>query len=399
MPQRFKPPRPDFRLDQMFETHSDEWERVGLAVEANTKGISRARRRAAVLILAFIAVVVLYDNYQNWFGVHPDGTWMTVIQIVAVIALLGLGWAIARDIGRIAGPTFFRRMDPGTAGTVGFLVRLVTVVITVVVALDVAGLSAGSLVATSAFTAVILGLAAQQTLGNLFAGMVLLSARPFRVGERVRFQAGAVGGQIEGIVSSLGLLYTTLVQGDDRIMVPNNVVLSAVVVPIREPESVDVKVRLGKGIPVTQVQKILDDGVNTPTRRPVTVNLQELDGDDVVVRVQATPDRPDDGARLADEIIDALASVTGEHPVVAHDGDTGEHPVVAHDGDTGEHPVVAHDGDTGEHPVVAHDPDEPSQEDGGSKAAPIQEDGHSRAAPTQEDGHSKAASPVGPRRR
>ena len=257
----------------MFETHSDEWERVGLAVDGNQKGVSAARRRAAVLILAFIAVVVVYGNYRNWFGVHPGSTLVTVIQIAAVVALLGLGWAIARDIGRIAGPTFFRRMDPGTAGTVGFLVRLVTVVITVVVALDVAGLSAGSLVATSAFTAVILGLAAQQTLGNLFAGMVLLSARPFRVGERVRFQAGAVGGQIEGIVSSLGLLYTTLVQGDDRIMVPNNVVLSAVVVPIREPESVDVKVRLGKGIPVTQVQKILDDGVETPTRRPVTVNL------------------------------------------------------------------------------------------------------------------------------
>jgi small-conductance mechanosensitive channel len=334
----------------MFETHSEEWERVGLAVDGNQKGVSTARRRAAVLILAFIAVVVVYDNYPSWFGVHPGSTLMTVIQIAAVVALLGLGWAIARDIGRIAGPTFFRRMDPGTAGTVGFLVRLVTVVITVVVALDVGGLSAGSLVATSAFTAVILGLAAQQTLGNLFAGMVLLSARPFRVGERVRFQAGAVGGQIEGIVSSLGLLYTTLVQGDDRIMVPNNVVLSAVVVPIREPESVDVKVRLGKGIPVTQVQKILDDGVETPTRRPVTVNLQELDGDDVIVRVQATPDRPDDGARLADEIIDALASVTGEHAVIADDG---------------KHPTAANEGDE----------------------------------PAKEDSRSRAATPVGPRRR
>jgi hypothetical protein len=39
----------------------------------------------------------------------------------------------------------------------------------------------------------------------------------------------------------------------------------------------------------------------------------------VVVRVQATPDRPDDGARLADEVIEALASVTGEHQVVAKD--------------------------------------------------------------------------------
>ena len=211
-------------------------------------------------------------------------------------------------------------MDPGTAGTVGFLVRLVTVGITLLVALEIAGVSAASLVATSAFTAVIVGLAAQQTLGNLFAGMVLLSARPFRVGERVRFQAGAVGGQIEGIVSSLGLLYTTLAQGEDRIMVPNNVVLSAVVVPIREPDSVDVKVRLGRGIRVTQVQDILDDRITTPTRQKASVLLEQLDGDDVIVRVHATPDRADDGARLADEIIDALASVTGEHPVVVDAG-------------------------------------------------------------------------------
>ena len=49
------------------------------------------------------------------------------------------------------------------------------------------------------------------------------------------------------------------------------------------------------------------------------------------MRVQATPDRPDDGARLADEIIDALASVTGEHAVIADDD--GKHPAAANDGD------------------------------------------------------------------
>ena len=304
----------------MFETHSEEWERVGLAVDYDKKSLTGARRRVAILVPLFIAVIVFYNNYESWFHLYDKTTkahkasgWITPITVATVLTLLALGWAIARDIGRVAGPTFFRRMDPGTAGTVGFLVRLVTVGITLLVALEIAGVSAASLVATSAFTAVIVGLAAQQTLGNLFAGMVLLSARPFRVGERVRFQAGAVGGQIEGIVSSLGLLYTTLAQNEDRIMVPNNVVLSAVVVPIREPDSVDVKVRLVTGIRPSQVQAILDDKVKTPTRRKAAVLLEELDGDDLVVRVQATPDRPDDGARLADEIIDALATVTGEH--------------------------------------------------------------------------------------
>ncbi|MBV9334499.1 MAG: mechanosensitive ion channel family protein [Solirubrobacterales bacterium] len=207
-------------------------------------------------------------------------------------------------------------MDPSTAGTVGFIVRLVFVGITLLVALDIAGASASSIVAGSAFTAVIIGLAAQQTLGNLFAGMVLLSARPFRVGERVRLQAGAVAGQLEGVVSSLGLLYTTLARGEDRIQVPNNVVLSAAVLPIREPEPVDVRVRLATDISVTQVQAILDDRITTPTRRSPVVLLQEVDGNDVVVRIQATPDRADDGARLADEVIDALSVVTAEHPIV-----------------------------------------------------------------------------------
>jgi hypothetical protein len=43
------------------------------------------------------------------------------------------------------------------------------------------------------------------------------------------------------------------------------------------------------------------------------VLLQEVDGDEVVVRIQATPERAIDGAKLADEIIAALSSVTGEH--------------------------------------------------------------------------------------
>jgi small-conductance mechanosensitive channel len=162
----------------------------------------------------------------------------------------------------------------------------------------------------------VLGIAAQQTLGNLFAGLVLITARPFRVGERIRLQAGALGGVLEGVVSSLGLMYTTLVRGQDRILIPNNGVLSAVVVPVREPQSVDVLVRLGAGVRPSQVQALLDERIRTPTRTAATVLLQEIDGDDVVVRVQATPEHADDGARLADEIIEALSSVTREHDVV-----------------------------------------------------------------------------------
>jgi small-conductance mechanosensitive channel len=207
-------------------------------------------------------------------------------------------------------------MDPGTAGTFGFLLRLLTIGIALILGLSVAGASFQSLAVGGAFTAVIVGLAAQQTLGNVIAGMVLLSARPFRVGQRIRLQAGAIGGQVDGTVSSLGLLYTNLLRGAEQIMVPNTQVLAAVVVPLREPDGVDVKVRLSSGVRPSHVQAILDQEISTATRSGTSVLLEEVDGDDVVVRVQATPEIPDEGAKLADEIMVALSSVTGEHDAV-----------------------------------------------------------------------------------
>jgi small-conductance mechanosensitive channel len=307
--------RADLHLEQMFETRSDAWERVGLALNVSQRAVRRARREAIVFLLLLAGVFVLFALKTDILGEATEKQWDSWIRVATVIALLGLGWAIARDVGRAAAPTFFRRMDPPTAGTVGFLIRLITIGLTLMIALKIAGLPTAQFVAGSAFTAIVLGLAAQQTLGNVFAGIVLLSARPFRVGERIRLQAGAVGGSAEGVVSSLGLLYTTLARGEDRIMIPNNVVLSAAVVPLREPDSVDVKVRLSAGIRPSHVQAILDEQIKTPTRRSARVLLEEIDGDEVTVRVQATPERPTDGAALADEVIAALSSVTSEHAV------------------------------------------------------------------------------------
>jgi small conductance mechanosensitive channel len=316
MPRQFKPRR-DLNLDKMFETRSEAWERVGLSVDYSRRAVKRAQREAMVLVPLLVGLLVGYAHRDAIFGWkrHHAHTLQTPLQIAVAVALVAIGWALARDASRFAGPTFLRRMDPATAGTFGFLIRLLTIVITVLVALSVAGAQLQTLAVGGGFTAVVVGLAAQQTLGNAIAGMVLLSARPFRVGERIRLQAGAVGGQVEGIVSSLGLLYTTLARGADQIMIPNNVVLAAVVMPLREPESVDVRVRLTSGVRPSQVQAILDNEIGTPTSSK-GVLLEEVDGDDVVVRVQATPEIADDGAKLADEIMAALSSVTGEHATV-----------------------------------------------------------------------------------
>ncbi|MGC9221645.1 MAG: mechanosensitive ion channel domain-containing protein [Solirubrobacteraceae bacterium] len=295
----------------MFDTRSEAWAAVGLEVKVNQQELRIARWRLVVELPLMIGVIEAHSRVK---GGHQWFESRNVIDAVAVIVVLILGWLISQDLSKVA-PALFRRLDPATAGTVGFLIRLGTFAFTVLGALAVGGINAQTLALGGALTAVVLGLAAQQTLGNLFAGMVLLSARPFRLGERVRLQAGVLAGQIEGVVSGLGLLYTTLSRGDDQIMIPNTVVLTAAILPIREPEAVDVRVTLGMGIRPSQVQEMLDANVAVPTRKAPSVQLEEIKGDSIIVRVQASPERHKDGARLADEILAALVSVTAEHRV------------------------------------------------------------------------------------
>jgi small conductance mechanosensitive channel len=293
-------------MKKLFDTQSHSWREAGLARPLSRRAVKRARIQAIGMVPILVGILVVYDNRDDVFG--PE--YQTPVQIATTVVLIVLGWQIARDVGRALAPTLFRRLDPGTAGTVGFLIRLIFVGLAIIVALRVAGLDPRTLAVGGAFPAVLVGLAAQQTLGNLIAGMVLLSARPFRVGERVRLQGGGIAGQIEGIVSSLGLLYTTFAQGDDHVMIPNSVVLNVAIVPLREPDGVDLRARLAVGVTPLEVQELLDESIETPMRDRPQIALEEIDGDEVVVRISATPERPSDGPRLASEVLEAVAGQT-----------------------------------------------------------------------------------------
>jgi hypothetical protein len=277
-----------------------------LARLLSTQAAERAKRarRDALLLLPLVAIVlVLYALREELFGTDVP------VRIAAAVLLAAIGWRIARDLGRALGPRLLARFDPGTASTVGFLVQLLMLVIVGVVALRLVDLDPRAIAVGGAVTAVVIGLAAQNTLGNLIAGMMLIASRPFKAGERVRMQGGTLGGEIEGTVASIGLIYTTLARGAERLLVPNNSVLSASIVPIRLPAGVDLQARLQQGVGTTELQGLLKERVQTPTRDEPHISLQEVYADSVRVRITATPVADADGARLADEILSAVATV------------------------------------------------------------------------------------------
>src|SRR4051794_40550060 len=266
---------------------------------------AKARREVLILVPLVVAVLLAYKYREAIFGLDEP------IRIACAVALVWLGWWVARDVGRAVSPALFRRLDPATAGTVSFLIRLFFLGLALLVALRYAGLDPRAIAVGGAFTAVVLGLAAQNTLGNVLAGVILLSARPFKVGDRVRFQAGGLAGQVEGVVMGLGLLYVTLAQGEDTIMIPNNVAMSSAVVPLREPASVNLRARLKPDVKPSELQRFLEENVHTPTRSHPHIRVEEVDDEEVIMRVYAVPELDRDGPRLADEILAAIGEVTG----------------------------------------------------------------------------------------
>ena len=196
-----------------------------------TEAARRARRRLALVVPLVAILVIAYAYRRQLFGVDLP------VRLATALALAVLGWVLARDIARIVQPRLTRGLDPGTSGVVGFVVQLVTLVFAILVSLRIAGIRPATLAAGAGITAIVVGHAAQQTIGNVFAGIGPIVARPFGVGDRVRFNG--FGMDVEGTVASHGLLYVTMHDGDDLVHVPNNTALTMSARPRREPPAVD----------------------------------------------------------------------------------------------------------------------------------------------------------------
>jgi hypothetical protein len=110
-------------------------------------------------------------------------------------------------------------------------------------------------------------------------------------------------------VLALMVLGWTLARDLGRAVGPT-LILSAAVVPLREPSGVDVRARLGSDVKPSQVQRMLAESVRVPTRSDPHIALEEVDGEDVVMRVSAVPVNAAEGAELADEVLAALQRVS-----------------------------------------------------------------------------------------
>jgi small-conductance mechanosensitive channel len=120
------------------------------------------------------------------------------------------------------------------------------------------------LVTTSAVSAVVLGFALQDTLGNAFAGLAIQSEKPFHVGHWVRV------GDHEGRVADVTWRATKLrTKAGNLVILPNNVVAKEAIVNYSEPAApfrLEVEVGASYLVPPNKVKAALMEALRHSSR-------------------------------------------------------------------------------------------------------------------------------------
>jgi small-conductance mechanosensitive channel len=214
--------------------HAHDGPQLDLSAQvAKVRAKTRPWKSIIALVLAIAAASTsgwAHSRFTHFFVsddvVHQIVAASTAVAflVFASVATIGLSGKVRDVLEPVAGTSH--------ASIVRYALVLIGAVTTLIVTLVLFGIPVGQLLLGGALTSVFVGIAAQQALSNLFAGLVLILAHPFRVGDAIRMRAGALSGEIDGTVTEIGITYVRMSVNGGLVSIPNSQVLNAVVGPL-----------------------------------------------------------------------------------------------------------------------------------------------------------------------
>jgi small-conductance mechanosensitive channel len=194
-------------------------------------------REAIPLLLVFILAWVDKQWVSSPQSLLRGWRYPTHYALVLVGALIAV--SAVRTFTKALGSALEGYLDLGRARSAATFVSIILYGIVIMLAITGAGFDVSGLLVGGALTGMIVGVAAQASLSNIFAGLAILFARPYSAGMYVTVRTTAFGGvEYSGQVRDVGLFFTTLHSSHTEIRIPNSIMVAAVVV--QRPQQLDV---------------------------------------------------------------------------------------------------------------------------------------------------------------
>jgi small-conductance mechanosensitive channel len=173
------------------------------------------------LLVTFIVAIAIVIVIEILIGYHLNDRYKTFLRIAEVAVI---GYFTINLISNIFYKYTYESLDKN-AEAVKILIRILGAVI--IIAIIISYLSHDPLIAASigTVTALIIGFASQNVLGNIIAGLYLAITRPFRIGDKITVFGNT------GTVFDIGLLNSRLkTEAGDTIIAPNSSILGTTIV-------------------------------------------------------------------------------------------------------------------------------------------------------------------------
>lgn len=242
-----------------------ETKRVQIARHFNSAGARRQKRGFRAAILGGFGAIVSLAIGSALGNIHGTTLKEKLVALISAVAFLGFSVIAVQSLAGTLSALASLRAGRSSGTSLRIVTSFVGYVIVVFVALGILAVPVQHLLLGGALTGVIVGIAAQQALGNVFAGLVLLVARPFTLDERVRVRSGPLNGPFDGVVRSMTLAYVTIDTDEGPVKVPNSVMLAAAVGPSPVEDTTDLAVARA-GAPPLEAPTQEDQERYPPTR-------------------------------------------------------------------------------------------------------------------------------------
>ncbi len=142
---------------------------------------------------------------------------ITLSQIIWLVLIAVIAIALERLITRyLSGFAKRARLEANAANNLTLTFRILILVGALLAITEIGGFPADLLISISAISGAAVGFASQKTIGNFVAGLFLLSARPFKVGDYVKI------GTVEGIAQEITLNYAKILTAGNSVVAISN---------------------------------------------------------------------------------------------------------------------------------------------------------------------------------
>jgi len=201
---------------------------------------SSAKLFAYAFALLVISIVLASALYYLYAFLNLPTIYRTAALVVLIIVL---GMLVVETFSKSIYLYATSKRAEREANTFRNIIRLIGYSIVIILLLSAVNVNVTGVLIGAGFLGIVIGLAAQSTLSNIFSGLSIFAARPFEIGDRITFITWQYSKQppsypheafppgYSGTVVNVGLIFTELKGADGKpITVPNNIINQALII-------------------------------------------------------------------------------------------------------------------------------------------------------------------------